>query len=541
MKRLALYIMTVLFLMETTACSDFLDTVPHDSLAPSASWKTEDDAAKFLVGCYDGWVNVDELFYWDASSDIGFANFAHDPWWYMGNGGVTANTAYNFYDFKMIRRCNTFLENIGQVEFRNEAVKNDMIGQVKTIRAYQYFNMNWWYGGVPIVKNYETAEEAKVPRNTEEEVKQFVYDEIDEAISLLKDKPSERGYIAKGTALAVKMRSALYYGDYERAKEASKAIMDLDIYQLEPEYANLFLVEGQDSKEIISSLQYILNTKTLFHLGMCYYNNSDNGWAGVAPLQNLVDMYELTDGQIKEESALYDEAHPFANRDPRMAKTILIPGQDWAGWIHNTLDREVQNADGTVSVNVNYPGSSDNASKTILTWLKYCGTGPNYYANIFATNACPIIFRYAEVLLSYVEAENELNGPSAEIYAMLDQIRNRAGMPDVDRAKYATQDKLRELIRRERCVELAGEGLRRADIVRWKDSSGKMVAETVLNGEVTRIAGTVNYKETDPYKRATVTGTIFLENRIFKPHNRYLPIPQNAIDKNPNLKQNTGY
>lgn len=119
-----------------------------------------------------------------------------------------------------------------------------MIGQVKTIRAYQYFNMNWWYGGVPIVKNYETAEEAKVPRNTEEEVKQFVYDEIDEATSLLKSEPSARDYIAKGTALAVKMRSALYYGDYERAKEASKAIMDLNIYKLEPEYANLFLVEG---------------------------------------------------------------------------------------------------------------------------------------------------------------------------------------------------------------------------------------------------------------------------------------------------------
>lgn len=541
MKRLALYIITALFLLETTACSDFLDTVPHDSLVPVTTWKTEDDAAKFLVGCYDGWVNVDELFYWDAASDIGFANFAHDSWWYMGNGGMTANTAYNFYDFKMIRRCNTFLSNIDKIEFQDEAVKNDMIGQAKTIRAYQYFNKNWWYGGVPIIENYETAEDAKVERNTEEEVKQFVYDELDAAIPLLKDVPAARGYIAKGAALAIKMRSALYYADYERAKDAAKAIMDLRIYELEPDYANIFKVEGQDSKEIISSLQYILNTKTLFHLGMCFYNNSDNGWAGVAPVQNLVDMYEMTDGLTKEESALYDATHPFANRDPRMGMTILIPGQNWAGWIHNTLDRQVQNADGTVSTNINYPGSSDNASKTILTWAKYCGTGPDYYADIFATNACPIVFRYAEVLLSYAEAENELNGPSNEIYAMLDQVRNRVGMPEVDRTKYDTQEKLRELIRRERCVELAGEGLRRADIVRWKDSNGKMVAETVLNGKLIRISGTVNYEETDPYKRAAATGTSLLEERIFQPHNRYLPIPQNAIDKNPKLKQNTGY
>lgn len=157
------------------------------------------------------------------------------------------------------------------------------------------------------------------------------------------------------------------------------------------------------------------------------------------------------------------------------------------------------------------------------------------------TNASTIIFRYAEVLLSYVEAENELNGPSAEIYGMLNQIRNRVGMPDVDRNKYGTKETLRELIRRERSVELAGEGLRRADILRWKDSSGKMIAETVLNRPLTRVTGTVNANEPDPYKRATITGTSLVENRTFLPHHRYLPIKQDHIDKNPNLKQNTGY
>ena len=138
-----------------------------------------------------------------------------------------ANEVYNLYSFSMIRRCNTFLENIDKVEFSDESVKNDMIGQVRTIRAYQYFDKNWWYGGVPIIENYETAEVAQVARNTEEEVKQFIYDELDAAIPLLNETPKSRGYIAKGTALAIKMRSALYYGDYERAKEAAQAIMDL--------------------------------------------------------------------------------------------------------------------------------------------------------------------------------------------------------------------------------------------------------------------------------------------------------------------------
>ena len=63
---------------------------------------------------------------------------------------------------------------------------------------------------------------------------------------------------------------------------------------------------------------------------------------------------------------------------------------------------------------------------------------------------------------------NELNGPSDDVYDKLNLIRNRVGMPHVDVAKYNTQDKLRELIRRERSIEMAGEGLRRADILRWE-------------------------------------------------------------------------
>ena len=146
------------------------------------------------------------------------------------------------------------------------------------------------------------------------------------------------------------------------------------------------------------------------------------------------------------------------------------------------------------------------------------------------------------MLLSWAEAENELNGPSAQVYDYIDQIRQRVGMVKVDRVKYATKDALRELIHRERCVEFAGEGLRRADILRWKDGNGKMLAETVLNGELRRITGTVNYNEPDKYKRAEITGTALIETRKFAPKNRYLPISQtDVLDKNPNITQNPGY
>ncbi|WP_373734392.1 RagB/SusD family nutrient uptake outer membrane protein, partial [Bacteroides heparinolyticus] len=198
--------------------------------------------------------------------------------------------------------------------------------------------------------------------------------------------------------------------------------------------------------------------------------------------------------------------------------------------------------------NANYSLAADNASKTALTWAKYLDPITQYNATgIWDTEASPIVFRYAEVLLSYAEAENELNGPSASVYDALDDVRTRAGMPAVDRAKYATKDKLRELIHRERAVEFAGEGLRRADIVRWKTSDGKMVAEKVMNGSLLRVAGTVSMDTSVPAEmRATINPNAskaerLIEERVFKSHYRYLPIPQSARDKNPQLTQNDGY
>ena len=227
MKRILVYILSGMAILGTS-CSDFLDTAPVDALSPATTWKTETDAEKFLVGCYDGWADETGILYWDCASDFGFNFHAHEGWREIGAGTMTpTGNVANYYSFGMIRRCNDFIENIEGVAFADAAKKNDMIGQVKTIRAYQYFTMNWLYGGVPIIDSYETAEEAIVPRNTEAEVKEFIYKELDAAIPLLNDAPKASGYIAKGTALALKMRTAMFYSDFQIAKEAAKAIMKL--------------------------------------------------------------------------------------------------------------------------------------------------------------------------------------------------------------------------------------------------------------------------------------------------------------------------
>lgn len=535
MKRLSIYLLAAGMATFATSCSDFLDTLPKDQLAPSTTWQTEADAQGFIVGCYKDLLDGNTLLYLDCGSDIGYNNFPWEGFRPWGDGSLSSsNPGKELYDYKSIRKANTFLENVDKITFSDEAVKKDYIAQAKAIRAYRYFIMNWWYGGVPIVESYSSADEAKVKRDSEQAVRDYIAKDLEEAIPDLNEAPAARGYIAKGAALAIKMREALYYGEWQRAKDAAQAIIDLKQYDLDPDFTNLFKIAGVDSKEIILADQNLENLPGLGTIGQMY-NNVEGGWSSIVPTQNLVDMYEMSDGLTKEESTSYDLEHPFAGRDPRMAMTVLYPGRNFNGGIINTLDKEF--ADG--STNKNYPTYTDNASKTALSWAKYLDP-MDQYGDMWNSGICPIVFRYAEVLLTYAEAANELSGPSADIYNYLDKIRQRAGMPVVDRAKYATKDKLRELIRRERTVELAGEGLRRADIIRWQEN-GKMLAEKVMNGDLLRITGTVNESEAEPTMRAKVTGTEVIETRSFTSRNRYLPIPQTSMDKNPNLEQNAGY
>lgn len=554
MKSLKKYIFAGVALTLMASCSDFLDTLPSDALTPETTWKTEQDAQKFLIGCYDGWEKGEELLYMDCASDFGYNNFQWEGYKDFGNGTLSqANPGTNFYDYTIIRRCNTLLENIDKIDFSDEKVKKDLIAQARVIRAYRYFKMNWLYGGVAQIGNYGSAQEAQVERATEAQIREFIHTELDECTSDLSEKPAARGRIAQGAALAIRMREALYYGDWQVAKEKAQAIIDLskkngNLYELEKGadgYSRLFQVAGQDSKEIILAVQYINSTKPLGVIGQMY-NNGDGGWSSIVPTYQLIDTYEMKSGlTITESGSGYDPAHPFKNRDPRLALTVIYPGADYikadgTKAVFNTLDKTI---DG--SANANFMTAADNASKTGLTWNKYLGP-ITQYADIWKSNACPIVFRYAEVLLTWAEAENELNGPSEDVYAKIDEVRTRVGMPKVDRNKYNSKETLRELIWRERGVEFAGEGIRRADILRWKTSDGKMLAEKVLNVTLERRVGTVDMKGSDPESRATIKQDASaadkkIEDRKFEKKNRYFPFGQEVLDKNPKLTQNEGY
>ncbi len=266
-------------------------------------------------------------------------------------------------------------------------------------------------------------------------------------------------------------------------------------------------------------------------------------------------MYEMANGKmINEAGSGYDPVHPFANRDPRLKNTIIYSGQDWIGRnniprILNTLDKKLPNG----SMNKDYYLAADNASHTGMLWAKYLRPNQAQYSSSMNDDAlCPIIFRYAEILLTKAECFVEMNQNLQEVLDIIDLLRIRGGHIAVDRNKYDTQAKIRELLRRERTIELAGEGFRFEDIVRWDEydangaKTGKKVIETVMPGNLLRLCGTVNYNEPDPDRRAVIDINAPLEDRLveiryFDKKQFLLPIQQTEMDANPQLVQNPGY
>ncbi len=517
----------------TFSCSEsFLDTAPKDALSPTTFWKNEKDVELALTGCYSGFADGYDIMYRDCGSDNSYNNFPWEGWTNIGNGNVSAaDPGSGYYNYETIYRCNDFLENVGTVDIPEEDILIYK-GQARFIRAYKYYQMVVNYGDVPLVtENFDNPDDAKIPRDSKESVITFIEDELKDVINILPESyPSEDyGKATKGAAQALLMRLNLYYGKYEDALDVAQSI---EGYQLNPDYATLFNPDNEQNEEVILSVQY---TPDLYSLDYTpFLPNGSGGWSSVVPTQQLVDSYEMANGLTIAEAlnaGQYDPENPYRNRDPRLRATIIYPGQMWQGVPY----RSVEDGD------INFYQTADNASKTGYNFRKYLNyLDASVDAPYWNSGADIYIFRYAEVLLTIAEAKIELGQIDNELYQALDDVRTRAGMPAVDRVKYNSAETLRELLRNERRVEFAMEGLRRDDIIRWK------IAPEVLSGDMMGVReGTVleTLMDNGDHNVLLNEPQIFVESRSFEaPKNYLLPIPLSAIDKNPNLiPNNPGY
>ena len=517
-----------------SACDDsFLDTTPNDALSPATFWKSKKDLDLALTGCYNDFAGGNDLMYRDAGSDNAYNNFPWEGWTNIGNGKLSpADAGASYYGFATINRCNEFLANVDNATAVSEADRAIYKAQVRFIRAYKYYVLTTSYGDVPLIEqNFATPDDAKVPRDSQDLIRTFIENELTTVIGMLPDSYSggEYGKATKGAAQALLMRYYLYFKEYDNALTTAQSISG---YSLNATFEGLFDPANEQNEEVILSIQHTPDNYSLDFTP--FLPNGIGGWSSVVPTQSLVDAFEMANGKTIEEAQSageYDPNNPYGKRDPRLRASIVYPGQVFANKVYRSVE----------DTSPDYYNKADNASKTGYNFKKYTTfLDLNPSATYWNMGNDIYIFRYAEVLLTIAEAKIELGQIDSEVYNALDAVRLRAGMPAVDKTKYADQASLRKLLRNERRVEFAMEGLRRDDIIRWN------IATDVLNGnllgtkrgtvlETTQANGDFNVSLTLP-------GNL-VESREFQaPKNNLLPIPQGAIDKNPRLTPNNpGY
>lgn len=550
MKRFLIYITIALSLL-MSSCSDFLDRYPTDSLSPATFWQTEDDAYLAMVGCYNqlepiyGGYN---MMYWDTASDNLFNYFAWEGYKPIANGNMQPSDAgTDFFKFLDIRACNEYLANESKVAWGSVEKQNQYKAEVRAIRAMLYFWKTEQYGDYPFFTDVlESPADALLPRTDVATIREFIVSELKDCLQYLPDRSAtEEGRINKQAAEAVLMRYYLYRSDYANALSYAKSIRDCGLFSLPTSmsYADAFLVGNQCNSETILSHTYLENTANKLYLPP-FMPNVIGGWSSVVPTVNLVEAYEMKDGRTIEEAKAdgdYDESNPFVNRDPRLRATVLYPGQIYddgykamPDGCYNSL-RSIL-SDG--SKNNDYGNNADNASKTGLQVKKFLQNLTQFGDVNSATTHFPI-FRYAEVLLTIAECNIELNQNMDEAVQCINLVRARAGMPNVNTAKYNSQSTLRELLRRERRVEFANEGLRRSDLKRWG-----LLTSTLSGFQILRYDGDVTKNlnaEGDYDVKITGKNVVSGETYKFQKHNELLPIPLTQMEINKNLKQNEGY
>jgi hypothetical protein len=498
------YFFFILFTFFLMNCSKKLETNPTSFFSQDNYWTSSQHVLDALAGCYQSLAKG----IFDGSNEFQLENLTPNSF-YNGTGdaivefvegrqtattlGINSRTWSNCY--KGIGRCNTVLDNIEKVDM-DKNLSSRIIGEAKFLRAFLYQRLNIVFHGVPLILNEPNIEtDAKLPRNTYEEVLTQVLKDLDDAIAVLPVSypKTDDGRITKGAALSMKARVLLQEKKYPEVVNLCKEVFGLNVYDLFPDYGGVFKKANEGNEEIIFDVRYKAPDLTNGD-----YNIIFAQFQTMSPTRELVDAYEMKDGLTIDKSPLYDPDHPYENRDPRFKQTILYIGMPWR-------NRTATAADLHQSGYGFWKSTEYNATTQ--------GTiPPDQSDDNF------IVIRFADVLLMYAEALNEVSGPVPDVYSSINKVRQRPSVNMPPLPSGLSQEEMREIIRHERRIELAGEARYFFDIRRWK------TIEDVMNQSV------YDYKNN------------LLQKRSFNPARDYFwPIPFTEIDLNPNLKQNTGY
>lgn len=546
MKKFHIYIISVILTIMAIGCSeDFLERTPSDQVSSAGFFTQEKDlqyavnAVYDLIGFNSWWVNYGsgtDMLRIEALTDNSMDHHSWNAGYRLADGTASATDDYVSYRwqerYRGIQRANRILEGAAGIEDMNADLKARYLAETLFLRAYSYFDLVYLFGDVPFITKSITPEEAhEYPRDDVNMIMGELIKDIDAAIPNLPASYSNEniGRVTKGAAYTLKAKIMLYQEKWTEAAAAAKAVMDLNVYSLYPNYYKLFDYEGINCEEVIFDIQVAKDIDEGEFYVKNYGPNSVGGWSSGFPIQSLVDEYECIDGKTIEESELFDPENPYENRDPRLYQTILYPGHDWQGGVFNSIPGATYPGKTIVPGDDLTDGTGGQWNKTAsgYNWYKYMSQADIDISNFWDQGVHLILYRYADVLLMYAEAKIEADDIDQTVYDAINEVRARptVEMPPIASGK--GQDEMREIVRRERRVELAFEGHRLMDIRRWK------IAHLVMPGPPNGL--TYTDPETGEPK------TMVWDTRVFDENKHYLwPIPQQEIDIT-GLEQNPGW
>lgn len=472
-------ILVLLISLVIVSCDKYLeeDLLTNPSLN---GLRTEDDVKAALTGAYAGLlgssnpgyygrnylylreVPTDNLFGTGQRKDLD--NFI------LGTSNVVVVATYNDI-YAMILKANLLFDNVDKAAIDEELI-NWYKAQAQFLVALGYYDLTSLFGPVVLITSSVNDIEEKPSRTSVEEVEQYILDLLDEAIPHLQKEDSESlpGTATLGAGLTLKMKLHLKRKEWEKVDETADMIMELGRYNLLPNVEDLYAIGNSFNEEIIFSVKTTgepfgksLDALAAGSTDIAQHNyDGQNDYWGFGTFRGELKVYYSYDPADERFIKLF--RHSFLNRS---GKTVGP----------KTLDNK-NNPDVDKSLPYIYSEKYPHP---------LAGTQTDLRTDIYHENTL-FVSRYAEVLLGKAEALNELNGPTQEVYDLIDQVRNRANLPDLQTTGSFDQASLRDAIFQERQWEFFMEGYRRDDLIRQgtfveKNENSHLKSSDVINVE----------------------------------------------------------
>jgi len=594
MKNKIFYSLTLLAFMASgiSSCEKYIDRNPLSAISQRDFYSNGEQVQQALTGVYNavgartispGFGNPTPYYAkMDLHTEIGMERGLSGT---IGSGsyGTTDGTTAELWAgfFQVVQRANNLLFYMTKAEsVMTAADYKRVIAEAKVLRAMAYSYLISYFGDVPLFKAPPASQEElySFTRTNKKEIIDFLLTDLESISADLNWDPTERGRVSKGVAMGIAARLAMLDKRYAYAADITDNIISNGPYGLNPVFDNLFRKAGQtnnSNKEIMFYYPFgDADAGSFNYLQLSQGSRNQGGQSSHFPTQFLVDLFECTDGKNIAESPLYNPAKPNANRDPRMRHTVMVPGdtsivQGTTSMIFNFRDRFITTYNPTTGV-ITFPSTlANNDSASIFgprlnglgnLWKKYCndrdvnGNAGNLYKVGW------VYMRFAEILLINAESHLEKGSAASVVATSVNKVRARAGMPVVSADVLGNPAKLKQLVRREKTVELANEGLHLADMRRWDNGAYaakvmplQMYGEANSNMKFTAGVGLefVTPAPTpvfDPTYNVPISWPngdalrLKRELRIFNPAQHILsPIPQGEIDKIKTLIQNPNW